>query len=182
MNTIYTVSKKGGNNGALWNGSHPEKFFSEMHKAGVKRFIDVRRSPNSMYGSFFDTAIFKWCCEHDAFGFEHRLDLAPAPELFKQCDDEHWDLFQYAQAYFTSDIVKALNTIPLEGLDGTAILCAEQELYNCHRVLVAEFLKAKYKDVEIVHLGLAYNRYGMEKGAVPLEAMARTRQLIQSLL
>ena len=153
-----------------------------MHKVGVKRFIDVRRSPNGMYGSFFDTAIFKWCCEHDSFGFEHRLDLAPAAELFRKCDEEHWDLFQYAEAYFTPEIVKALDSIPLEGLDGTAILCAEQELYNCHRVLVAEFLKAKYKDVQIVHLGLAYDRFRNEKGAVPYGTMARVRSLILSLL
>lgn len=181
MVTIFTVSKKGGNNGALWNGSHPEKFFAEMKKVGVKRFIDVRRNPNGMYGSFFDTAIFKWCCDHDGFQFEHRLDLAPAAEVFRKCDDEHWNLLQYAEAYFTPEIVKALDSIPLEGLDCTAILCAEQELFNCHRLLVAEFLKAKYQDVRIVHLGLAYSR-GMERGAVPPYVMAATREYIKKLL
>ena len=53
MVKLFTISKKGGNNGNLWNGAHPEKFFPLMHKEGVRKIWDVRRTPNGQYGSFF---------------------------------------------------------------------------------------------------------------------------------
>ena len=109
MVKLFTVSKKGGNNGTLWNGAHPEKFFPQMHMEGVKEIWDVRRTPNGQYGSFFDTDIMKWCCEHDGIKFIWRLDLAPQKEVFTACNDEKWDLFTYGKAYFTPSIVAALN-------------------------------------------------------------------------
>lgn len=182
MVKLFTISKTGGNNGKDWNGAHPEKFFPLMHNAGVKAIWDVRRKPNGMYGSFFDTAIMTWCCEHDNIKFAWRFDFAPEEQTFKKCDTEHWDLLTYAKAYFTPQIIEALNKITVEELDGTAILCAEQELYNCHRLLIAEYFKARFPQIEIRHLGLAYDRYGNEKDAVPNDVMYNTRQYIKQLV
>lgn len=168
MINLFTVSKKGGNNGKLWNGNRPEEFFSFIHEKGVKKIWDVRRTPNGQYGSFFDTNIIKWCCAHDNLQFEWRIDLAPEREVFTACNNENWDLLTYAKAYFTPQIIEVLNSIKVEELDGVAILCAEQELYNCHRLLIAEYLRARFpQQITIQHLGLAYDRYGNEKGAVP---------------
>ena len=183
MVKLFTISKKGGNNGNLWNGAHPEKFFPLMHKEGVRKIWDVRRTPNGMYGSFFDTDIMKWCCEHDQIEFHWKVDFAPQREVFSACDAEKWDLFKYAQAYFTPQIIAALNTVKTaDELDGVAVLCAEQELFNCHRLLIAEYFKAKFTEIAVKHLGLAYDRYGREKGAVPTEVMDNTRNYIKQLL
>lgn len=182
MVRLFTISKNGGNNGKLWNGSHPEKFFPLMHQAGVKEIWDVRRTPVGQYGSFFDTAIMKWCCEHDGLKFVWRLDLAPAKEVFTACNAENWDLFTYARAYFTPEIVAALDQVEApEPLDGVAILCAEQALYNCHRLLIAEYFRAKFPQIAVEHLGLAYDRYGSEKNAVPRAVLENTRALIRHL-
>ena len=182
MVKLFTVSKKGGNNGKLWNGSHPEKFFPLMHQEGVKEIWDVRRTPVGQYSSFFDTDIMKWCCEHDGLKFAWRLDFAPAKEVFTVCNEENWDLLTYAKAYFTPEIIAALNKVedPAQ-LDGVAILCAEQALYNCHRLLIAEYFKAKFPQISVKHLGLAYDRYGMEKNAVPLTVLNNTRLYIRQL-
>ena len=182
MSRLFTISKKGGNNGALWNGAHPEKFFPIMRREGVKTIWDVRRTPNGQYGSFFDTEIMKWCCKPADIEFVWRLDLAPAKEVFTACNNEHWDLLTYAKAYFTPQIIAALNQITAEESDGTAILCAEQELYNCHRLLIAEYLKARFPQIEIRHLGLAYDRQGNEKDGVPCTIMHNTRAYIQQLV
>lgn len=82
MIRLFTVSKKGGNIGAMWNGVHPEKFFPLMHSVGVKKIWDVCRSPNGQYGSFFDTDIMKWCCEHDGIEFNWHLDFVPKQKVF----------------------------------------------------------------------------------------------------
>lgn len=183
MVKLFTISKKGGNNGVLWNGAHPEKFFPFIHKEGVKKIWDVRRSPNGQYGSFFDTEILKWCCEHDNIKFEWRLDLAPETEVFTACNHDKWDLLTYGKAYFTPQVLEALNQVKsAEELDGTAILCAEQGLYNCHRVLIAEYLKARFAEIEIKHLGLAYDRNGNEREGVSNMVMHNLRMYIKRLL
>ena len=64
---------------------------------------------HGQYGNFFDNDIMKWCCEHDGTKFIWRLDLAPQKEVFTACNDEKWDLFTYAEAYFTPSTVTALN-------------------------------------------------------------------------
>lgn len=60
-------------------------------------------------------------------------------------------------------------------LDGVAILCAEQVLFNCHRLLTAEYFKVRFPELEVVHPGLAYSRYGEEVGAVPPAVLKITR-------
>lgn len=184
MVKLFTISKKGGNNGKLWNGAHPEKFFPLMHQEGVKEIWDVRRTPNGQYGCFFDTDIMKWCCEHDNLKFVWKIEFAPAKEVFTACNQEKWDLYKYAQSYFTDGIIAALNKVErAEELDGVAILCAEQELFNCHRLLIAEYFKAKFGEmITLKHLGLAYDRYGCEKDSPSSEALNNTRQYISQLL
>ena len=182
MATLFTVSKKGGNGGKEWNGANPEGFFNTLRQEGVKKIWDVRRSPNSMYGSFFDTKILTWCCKQVDIEFEHRLDLAPEKELFAQCDKEGWDLYQYAQAYFTEQIVAVLNSVELEDVENTAILCAEQGLYNCHRLLIALYLQERFPQINVKHLGLAYDRYGNEKDAPERIALLNTITYIKKLL
>ena len=184
MVKLFTIAKKGGNNGKLWNGAHPEQFFPFMHQEGVKKIWDVRRSTKEQFGSFFEGNILKWCCEHDSIEYTWREDFAPARELFKQCDAEGWDLYKYAQAYFTDGIIAALNKVErAEELDGVAVLCAEQELFNCHRLLIAEYFKAKFGEIiTLKHLGLAYDKYGLEKDSPSKEALYNTRQYIKQLL
>ena len=184
MVKLFTISKKGGNNGKLWNSNQPQQFFTFLHGQGVRRIWDIRRSPNGQYDNFFCMNILKWCCEHDGLKYEWRVDFAPQKEVFTACNNENWDLFKYAQAYFTPQIIAALNTVKTaEELDGVAVLCAEQELFNCHRLLIAEYFKAKFTDnITVRHLGLAYDRYGREKGAVPTEVMYNTRNYISQLL
>ena len=143
----------------------------------------MRRTPNGQYGCFFDTDIFKFCCRHENIVFEWRLDLAPAKEVFTACNNENWDLLTYAKAYFTPQVLAALDAVKsAEEIDGVGILRAEQELYNCHRLLIAEYFKAKFPEIQIKHLGLAYDRNGDEKNAVPRAVMYNTRNYISQLL
>lgn len=180
MVRFFTVSKKGGNNGAAWNGVHPEKFFSKMHLEGVKEIWDVRRISNG--GGIFDANIMKWCCAHEGINFISHLDFAPEEKVFTACNKEHWDLFTYAKAYFTDKIVDALNKVEAaESLNGVAILGAEQELYNCHRLLISEYFRAKFPQIDVDHLGLAYDRFGCEKNGVSGDVLEKTRTFIQEL-
>ncbi|HHN66515.1 MAG TPA: DUF488 family protein, partial [Thermopetrobacter sp.] len=37
-------------------------------------------------------------------------------------------------------------------IDGGCLLCSEDSPHHCHRRLVAEYLRDKWGDVEIIHL------------------------------
>lgn len=44
------------------------------------------------------------------------------------------------------------STTPRELLDGGCLLCSEEKPHHCHRRLVAEYLKDKWRDVDIEHI------------------------------
>jgi len=43
-------------------------------------------------------------------------------------------------------------TISPEVLDGGCLLCSEEKPHHCHRRLVAEYLKEKWGNLEIIHI------------------------------
>jgi hypothetical protein len=43
-------------------------------------------------------------------------------------------------------------TIPRELIDGSCLLCSEDQPHHCHRRLVAEYLREHWEGVEIAHL------------------------------
>lgn len=47
---------------------------------------------------------------------------------------------------------KVEDTLAREVIDGGCLLCSEPTPENCHRRLVAEYLKSKWGEVEIEHI------------------------------
>jgi len=53
------------------------------------------------------------------------------------------------------DLIRARKieeTIPMEFLDQSCLLCSEDKPHHCHRRLVVEYLKEKWGDIELRHL------------------------------
>jgi uncharacterized protein (DUF488 family) len=131
-----------------------ETFFTRLTNAGVKRLVDVRLNNISQLAGFTkrdDLRYFtKAICNID---YVHLLDLAPTQDILdaykKQKGD--WGLYerQFLDLMGTRHIE---DTIPREMLDGGCLLCSEEKPHHCHRRLVAEYLKAKWGDVEIEHI------------------------------
>lgn len=131
-----------------------EQFFTKLQQAGVKRLIDIRLYNNSQLAGFSkrdDLAYFL----RSIAGIEyvHALDLAPTKELLDRYKkiDKDWP------AYETEFIRLITNrrieeTIAPEMLDHGCLLCSEDRPAHCHRRLVAEYLRDKWKRVEIHHL------------------------------
>ncbi len=44
------------------------------------------------------------------------------------------------------------DTISLSAVDEACFLCSEDKPHHCHRRLVAEYLKDRWGDLDIVHL------------------------------
>ncbi len=131
-----------------------ETFFTKLCKAGVKRVIDARLNNVSQLAGFAkkdDLRFFlRTICNIE---YLHILDLAPTQEMLDTYKKRKGDWSAYEQQF--NDLIssrKIEETLSRELLDGACLLCSEDEPQHCHRRLVAEYLRSKWNDVEIVHI------------------------------
>lgn len=132
-----------------------ETFFTRLKQAGVKRLIDVRLNNVSQLAGFTkrdDLRYFtKAICNID---YAHLPELAPTADIlatYKKGKNGDWAL--YERQFL--DLMQSRHietTVSRDALDGACLLCSEEKPYQCHRRLVAEYLKEHWRDVEIEHL------------------------------
>lgn len=183
MARLFTIAAKGEFNGQKWNGNNSDCFFKTLHREGVRKLWDVRRYPNQQFYRAFNSRELNESCKDEGIEYTHYVALAPQPKTFRSCIDEQWGLDRYAVEYFTEDVIRELNKLTLDDINHTAVMCAEQPLFRCHRGLIAMYLKEKFQDdVEIIHLGLKYDECGREVDRVPYANAFYTREYIRKLI
>jgi uncharacterized protein (DUF488 family) len=132
-----------------------ETFFTRLQRAGVKRLLDVRLNNVSQLAGFTKKDDLKYFSKAIC-GIEylHLPELAPTSEIldpYKKQKNGDWLLYEHRFL----DLMRARRieeTIPREVLDGGCLLCSEEKPHQCHRRLVAEYLKEKWADVDIEHI------------------------------
>lgn len=137
MATLFTIAAKGELNGKVWNGNNSADFFKALHHEGVSKLWNVRRYPNNQFHKAFNSKMLDENCKNEGIDYTHYLALAPEPKTFRACIDNQWGLDLYASKYFTENVIRELNKLTLNDIDHTAIMCAEQPLFRCHRGLIA---------------------------------------------
>jgi uncharacterized protein (DUF488 family) len=132
-----------------------ETFFTRLRGAGVRTLIDVRLNNVSQLAGFTkkdDLRYFtKAICNID---YIHLPELAPTPEIlnpYKKAKHGDWPLYerQFLDLMHLRHIEK---TTLREIMDDGCLLCSEEKPDNCHRRLVAEYLRDTWGDVEIEHI------------------------------
>jgi uncharacterized protein (DUF488 family) len=132
-----------------------ETFFTRLKTAGVKRLIDVRLNNVSQLAGFTkkdDLRYFtKTICSID---YVHLPELAPTSEIldhYKRQKNGDWELYerQFLDLMRSRHIEDKASR---EMLDGGCLLCSEETPHQCHRRLVAEYLKEHWGDVQIEHI------------------------------
>lgn len=130
-----------------------ENFFARLKKARVRRIIDVRVHNNSQLAGFAkqdDLAYFaKTIC---GAAYEHRLELAPTEEMMTAYRKEGGDWDDYARKFRALIAKRRIEKMDREAFDGACLLCSEDKPHRCHRSVIAQYLKEKWKGVEVVHL------------------------------
>lgn len=143
---IYTIG---------FTGKGAERFFTLLQKSGVTTVIDVRLNNSSQLAGFAkknDLAYFlKAIC---GINYKHSPNLAPTEEILKGYKKgvitwrEYEDRFnqllaaRHIERYFTP-----------ETLSDVCFLCSEDTPEQCHRRLVAEYLRDHVDEtIEIRHL------------------------------
>ena len=129
-------------------------FFGILKASAVRKVVDVRLNNVSQLAgvtkkddlSFFLEAIA-------SIGYEHRTELAPTKEMLEDYRGRKVDWDTHEQRIWRLLADRAVeNTLTRELLDESCLLCSEPEPDECHRRVVAEYLRDRWGNVEIHHL------------------------------
>jgi uncharacterized protein (DUF488 family) len=131
-----------------------QTFFSLLGTSGAKRVVDVRLNNVSQLAGFTKKDDLRYflraICGMD---YVHLSLLAPTQEILDAYKKEKGDWAVYEKAFLELMSARAIEIALDKGtLSGACLLCSETTPEHCHRRLVAEYLRDKWGDVEIVHL------------------------------
>ena len=131
------------------------QFFDALRQAGAKRVVDVRLNNVSQLAGFAkrdDLAFFlKQICGME---YVHVPDLAPTQEMLDEYKKLKGDWKTYEMRFLELMSKRRIEEqIPKDMIAEGCLLCSEDKPHFCHRRLVAEYLKQRWGDVEISHLG-----------------------------
>ena len=131
-----------------------ESFFSLLKGSGTKRLVDVRLNNVSQLAGFTKKDDLRYfllaICGMD---YVHLPELAPTQPMLDAYKKEKGDWAAYEVQFL--DLMKSREiekSLSKDVLADACLLCSEDKPQHCHRRLVAEYLRDKWGDVEIIHL------------------------------
>ena len=131
-----------------------ERFFTRLQKAGVKKLVDVRLNNVSQLAGFAKRDDLRYflkslCC----IDYVYRPELAPTKDMLDAYKKQRGSWEDYEKRFLDLIASRRIEeTIPPDSLDGACLLCSEDKPHHCHRRLVAEYLKDKWGDVQVLDL------------------------------
>ncbi len=130
------------------------QFFGLLRNSGTKRVVDVRLNNVSQLAGFAkkdDLAYFlKEICRVE---YVHLPELAPTQEMLDEYKKKRGDWSTYETRFLALMKQRRIEeTVPREVIADACLLCSEDKPHQCHRRLVAEYLKQHWGDVDISHL------------------------------
>lgn len=147
MNTIkiYTIG---------FTKKSAEQFFGMLIKAGVKKVVDARLNNSSQLAGFAKKDDLRYFLKSlDNIDYVHLPIMAPTEEILTEYKKNKGDWQLYEKKFQALMEERRLeNAVKPAELDGACLLCSEDLPKHCHRRLVAEYLKSKWGNVDIVHL------------------------------
>ncbi len=131
-----------------------EQFFTRLREPGLLRVVDIRlynKGPSAGFTNRNDLPFL--LRQVNQMDYVHRLDMAPNEALMDDQRTNGVDYLKYKKEFRELLTDRRIETnVPKELIDGGCLLCSEPSAEFCHRRLVAEYLKEKWGDLEIIHL------------------------------
>jgi uncharacterized protein (DUF488 family) len=130
------------------------EFFDKLRRPGLARLIDVRLNNVSQLAGFTKRDDLKFFCEEIlSIEYVHMPELAPTQTMLDAYKKERGDWAEYERKFLGLMVERKVEeALAREVMDGGCLLCSEPTPDQCHRRLVAEYLRAKWEDVEIEHI------------------------------
>ena len=128
-------------------------FFDRLKASGARRIVDVRLNNISQLAGFAkrdDLAYF--ASEICGMDYSHLPALAPTQQILDEYKKSKGSWTNYERKFLQLMEDRKIEGLRPEQIDGACLLCSEDKPHQCHRRLVAEYLKSKWGDVQIRHL------------------------------
>jgi uncharacterized protein (DUF488 family) len=129
------------------------KFFTTLQESGAVRLLDIRLNNVSQLAGFAkrdDLAYFlEAIC---GIEYRHLPQLAPTKEILDAYKKSKGSWEQYERDFRVLMKQRRIESLDRNVFDGACLLCSEDKPAQCHRRLVAEYLREKWGGVGIVHL------------------------------
>jgi len=131
-----------------------EHFFARLKTSGAKRIVDVRLNNVSQLAAFAKRDDLKFfaraICNAD---YIHAPALAPTQDMLDAYKKQNGDWPAYEKRFLDLLSSRRIESeLSRELIDNSCLLCSEDKPHHCHRRLVAEYLKERWNNVDIVHL------------------------------
>lgn len=130
-----------------------EAFFTRLKTAGVRRVIDVRLNNVSQLAGFSKRDDLRFFLDAICGAeYLHLPELAPTQLLLDSYRKIEHDWSQYATEFLNLMTSRQVESLDRALFNGSCLLCSEADPEHCHRRLVAEYLRERWGEAEIVHL------------------------------
>tara|TARA_B100000424_G_scaffold152730_1_gene116619 strand:- start:665 stop:1096 length:432 start_codon:yes stop_codon:yes gene_type:complete len=130
-----------------------QNFFERLKNAKVRRIIDVRKNNISQLAGFAKEKDLKYFSkEIGNIDYFHNLELAPTKELIDGYRKKEIDWKEYESVFNALLKERKVEDLDPKLFKNACLLCSEDVPHQCHRRLVAEYLKKFWKNLEIIHL------------------------------
>jgi uncharacterized protein (DUF488 family) len=131
-----------------------EQFFTTLIDAGVRRVVDVRLNNVSQLAGFSKRADLPFFLRRIGdIGYVHRPELAPTQDILDAYKKRGGDWAHYERAFTALLAERRIEaTVAPDLRDGDCLLCSEATPEQCHRRLVAEYLRDHWRSIDILHL------------------------------
>jgi uncharacterized protein (DUF488 family) len=136
-------------------GRTAEAFFGTLKRAGIRRLVDIRLKPNVQLSGFARGKDLPYLLR-ELCGAEYRYvpELAPTKEILSDYRKKRIDWSEFERRFLALlDERRTAETLDRELFSvPAALLCSEANPEQCHRRLVAEYLRSRWPDVHVTHL------------------------------
>lgn len=130
-----------------------QHFFDRLKKSGAKNLIDVRLNNVSQLAGFAKRDDLKYFADAICgIGYQHMQALAPTQDMLDAYKKHGGGWDAYATKFLDLMEKRHIEDFDRAQLDGGCLLCSEDKPHHCHRRLIAEYLRKKWTNVDIVHL------------------------------
>ena len=131
------------------------EFFGRLKQAGIRRLVDIRLHNASQLAGFTKKEDLRFFLE-EVCGAEyvHEPLLAPTKTILDDYKKRKGSWEEYQTQFLRLMEERRIEDALDRGLldRPTVLLCSEPEPDCCHRRLVAEYLRDRWGNLEIVHL------------------------------
>lgn len=134
-----------------------EEFFELLRQNNVKKVIDIRLNNKSQLAGFAKGDDLRYFLDAILnIQYIYDIRLAPTKALFDNYKAKKINKNEFETEFRKIMMDRDFNEIILneykEQLSDACLLCSEHEANECHRRIIAEYIKELIPEVEIVHL------------------------------